>query len=300
MLKIAFSDIYHHPLPEGHRFPMEKYSLIPEQLVHEGICNPENFFTPSLLSDNQVLRTHDPNYWEKLKHLRLSRAEQRRTGFPLSKSLVQRELTICQGTIDCAVYALENGVALNVAGGTHHAFRDRGEGFCLLNDIAIASHWLLDNTEVNKILVVDLDVHQGNGTASIMKKEERVFTFSMHGTNNYPLEKEKSDLDVPLDDNTDDNSYLNKLSEFLPSLIEDFKPDFIFYQSGVDVLKTDKLGRLAMTIQGCKERDKFVLESCRQASIPLAISMGGGYSTKLAHIVEAHVNTFKLAYELFF
>lgn len=300
MLKIAYSDIYHHPLPPGHRFPMEKYSLIPEQLLHEGTCNSDNFFAPEKLSEDQILRTHDPAYWEKLKSLQLNRQEERRTGFPLSKELVEREITICRGTIENSRYALQYGVSINVAGGTHHAYRDRGEGFCLLNDIAIASHWLLDHTEVSKILVVDLDVHQGNGTASIMASEERVFTFSMHGAHNYPLHKERSDLDIPLPDATDDRHYLKILCDTLPRLLDETQPDFVFFQSGVDVLKTDKLGRLGMSIQGCKERDRFVLETCQKHAVPVAVNMGGGYSERIADIVEAHANTYRLAQEIFF
>lgn len=300
MLKIAYSDIYHHPLPPGHRFPMEKYSLIPEQLIHEGTCTEQNFFAPNKLSQDQVLRTHDLEYWEKLVRLNLSRQEERKTGFPLSAELVEREITICHGSIQNAQYALEFGVSMNIAGGTHHAYADRGEGFCLLNDIAIASHWLLDHTEVGKILVVDLDVHQGNGTASIMANEERVFTFSMHGANNYPLHKEKSNLDIALPDAIDDKSYLNILKEKLPELIEAQEPDFIFFQSGVDVLGSDKLGRLGLSLQGCRERDRFVFETCRRNRIPVAVSMGGGYSARLADIVEAHANTFRLAQEIYF
>jgi len=300
MLKIAYCDIYHHPLPEGHRFPMEKYSLIPEQLVHEGTCGAENFFAPEKLTENQVLRTHDKVYWEKLKDLNLTRQEERRTGFPLSKKLVEREITICQGTIENCRYAIKYGVSMNIAGGTHHAYRDRGEGFCLLNDIAIASHWLLDNQYARKILVVDLDVHQGNGTARIMENENRVFTFSMHGANNYPLHKEKSDLDIELPDGTEDRPYLKVLKENLEPLIDQVEPDFIFFQSGVDVLSTDKLGRLGLSMRGCRERDRMVLESCKQKGIPVAVNMGGGYSEKLADIIEAHANTFRLAQEIFF
>ena len=300
MLKIAYSEIYHHPLPPGHRFPMEKYSLIPEQLLHEGTCTGENFFAPNKLTEEQVLRTHNASYWEKLKSLKLTRQEERRTGFPLSEKLVEREITICQGTIQNTKFAMEYGVSMNVAGGTHHAYRDRGEGFCLLNDIAIASHWLLDHTDVKKILVVDLDVHQGNGTAKIMADEKRVFTFSMHGAHNYPLHKEQSDLDIPLPDGTDDEHYLKTLKGTLPYLIDETQPDFVFFQSGVDVLETDKLGRLGMSIAGCRERDRFVLEACKSNAIPVAVNMGGGYSKRIADIVEAHANTYRLVQEIFF
>ena len=188
---------------------------------------------------------------------------------------------------------------MNAGGGTHHAFRERGEGFCVFNDIAVAAHYLLDIGNVSRVLIVDLDVHQGNGTAQIFAGEDRVFTFSMHGQHNYPLKKEVSDLDIPLKSYTDDKNYLQILRETLPKLIEEQKPDFIFYQSGVDVLATDKLGKLALTRQGCRTRDEIVLGLCAQKQIPVAVAMGGGYSERMADIVEAHCNTFRLAFDLF-
>lgn len=300
MLKIAWKDIYAHVLPANHRFPMEKYTLLPEQLLYEGTISESNLFTPELLSETSIIRTHNTDYWNKLKTFSLSRKEERKTGFPLSAALVERERVIMHGSVMAARYAIENGVAMNLAGGTHHSFTDRGEGFCLLNDIAIAAHDLLDNGLAKQILVVDLDVHQGNGTAQIFENEPRVFTFSMHGAANYPLHKEKSDLDVGLKDGTDDNTYLSLLDANLKTLMDTVQPDFVFFQSGVDVLATDKLGRLGMTLQGCKQRDRVVLETCKQNDIPIMACMGGGYSEKVAHIVEAHANTFRLAQEIFF
>ncbi len=300
MLKIAWSEIYAHPLPQNHRFPMEKYNLLPEQLLYEGMVTQDNFFAPTSLSDEQVIRTHDAVYWQKLKDQNLTRQEERRTGFPLSQELVAREIIIMNGSVQCAEYALVHGVAMNVAGGTHHAFTDRGEGFCLLNDIAIASHHLLDKGLVNKVLVVDLDVHQGNGTAQIFKNDDRVFTFSMHGQSNYPMHKEVSNLDVGLLDGTDDSTYLSLLDRHLNEVLESFQPDFICFQSGVDVLATDKLGRLGMTLDGCKARDRMVLELCHRNKIPVMGCMGGGYSEKIAHIVDAHANTYRLAQEIYF
>lgn len=300
MLRIAFSAVYAHPLPENHRFPMLKYELLPEQLIYEGTVDPANFFKPSILREEEVLLTHDPVYWQKLKNLELDRAEIRRTGFPLSAGLVERELIIAQGTLDSALFALQHGVAMNIAGGTHHAFTDRGEGFCLLNDIAIAASYLLRKGSCRRILVVDLDVHQGNGTAQIFQKNPAVFTFSMHGAHNYPLRKEKSDLDLPLPDGITDTPYLKLLMKHLPAVVDQVQPDFIFYLSGVDVLATDKLGRLGLSLDGCKKRDAFVLELCRRNKIPVAASMGGGYSEKITHIVEAHANTFRLAQQIFF
>ena len=300
MLKIAWSSIYNHPLPPGHRFPMEKYDLLPDQLLYEGTVTDLNFFEPRVLTDEEILAVHTSSYWEKLKEVNFIRSEERNSGFPITQQLVQREININAGTIQCADFALQYGVAMNIAGGTHHAYPDRAEGFCLLNDQAIASKYLLNNHKARQILIVDLDVHQGNGTAVIFQNDPRVFTFSMHGARNYPLRKETSDLDVALPDGTDDSSYLELLDQHLNHLIEQVRPDFLFFQSGVDVLKTDKLGRLGLTIAGCKERDRKVLSTARQHQIPIVASMGGGYSYNIKHIVEAHANTFRLAQEIFF
>jgi acetoin utilization deacetylase AcuC-like enzyme len=189
---------------------------------------------------------------------------------------------------------------MNIAGGTHHAFSDKGEGFCLMNDQAIAAQWLLDQTDVNKVLIIDLDVHQGNGTAEIFKTSKEVFTFSMHGEGNYPLKKEISNLDIGLPDNTEDVAYLAQLKQALGSIIEDFVPDFIFYQCGVDVVASDKLGRLALTRQGCKERDRIVLNIVKELGVPLVCTMGGGYSVQIKDIVEAHANTYRLVQAIFY
>ncbi|AEL27436.1 histone deacetylase family protein [Cyclobacterium marinum] len=300
MLKVAWSTKYAHPLPEGHRFPMEKYDLLPEQLLYEGTLYEDNFFEPEPCQEEVITAIHESLYLEKLKGLSLSKSEIRRTGFPLSKELVEREIQIMNGSVMASLFALKDGIGMNIAGGTHHAFKDRGEGFCLLNDIAIAAKFLLTKNEIDKVLVVDLDVHQGNGTASIFENDPEVFTFSMHGKHNYPMHKEKSDLDVPLEDQTDDQTYLSLLESHLPKLITRVAPDFIIYQSGVDVLATDKLGRLGLTIQGCKERDKLVLTHAKTNKIPIMCCMGGGYSLKISDIIEAHANTFRLAQELFF
>jgi acetoin utilization deacetylase AcuC-like enzyme len=300
MLKIAWSPIFAHSLPENHRFPMAKYDLLPEQLLYEGTISPENLFEPEPLPEQYILDTHDATYWSRLRNLQLTPSEIRKTGFPLSKALIDREIVIMQGTLQASLFALEFGIGMNIAGGTHHAFTDRGEGFCLLNDIAIAANYLLKYKGFKKILVVDLDVHQGNGTAQIFQHEPRVFTCSMHGGNNYPHRKEMSDLDVPLNDGTDDKTYLKILSDMLPRLFEEQKPEFVFFQSGVDVLSTDKLGKLGMSIAGCKERDRTVLDLCARHNVPVTVSMGGGYSKQIAHIVEAHANTFRLAQHIFF
>lgn len=300
MLKIAYSPIYKLDLPEGHRFPMEKYELLPEQLLYEGTVSSVNFFEPNSLEKKWILNTHDEIYFDKLINLDLSKSEIRKTGFPLSKELIDREIHIMQGSIEASLFALEYGIAMNIAGGTHHAFTNRGEGFCLLNDIAISANYLLENQLAKKVLVVDLDVHQGNGTAQIFENKEDVFTFSMHGASNYPMHKEKSDLDIGLPDKINDEHYLSLLHKHLIPLIDIVQPDFLIYQCGVDVLESDKLGRLGMTIQGCKERDRVVLELAKTHSIPIMCCMGGGYSPKISSIIEAHANTYRLAQEIFF
>ena len=300
MLKIAFDPIYAHPLPEGHRFPMLKYELIPAQLLHEGVIIADNLFSPGLLAEDIILQTHEENYWHQLRDLTLPLKEQRRIGFPLSARLVEREIRIAQGTIDGCRFAFDNGIAFNVAGGTHHAGTNWGEGFCLLNDQAIAANYLLNNNLAQSILIIDLDVHQGNGTAQIFENEPRVFTFSMHGANNFPSRKETSDLDIPLEDEVEDEQYLSILYDILPKLIQQQKPDFIFYLAGVDVLGSDKLGKLALSKEACKARDRFVFEQCIDNNIPVQVSMGGGYSPLIKDIVEAHCNTFKTAADLYF
>lgn len=299
-LKIAWSKIYAHPLPEGHRFPMEKYDLIPKQLLHEGTIEQFQLFEPSTLDESEILGTHDTDYWHRLYNLKLTEREQRVSGFPHNTALIQRERIICQGTIDGALFSINgDGCAFNVAGGTHHAYRDRGEGFCLLNDIALGANHLLRHKFAKSILVVDLDVHQGNGTAKIFEHESRVFTFSMHGEKNYPFKKEKSDLDIGLHDGTTDSEYLTLLERNLLKIIDHQKPNFIFFQAGVDILASDKLGKLAVSIDGCKERDRIVIETCFRLGIPMQITMGGGYSKEIKHIVEAHANTYRLATHFF-
>ncbi len=300
MLKIAFDKSYKHPLDENHRFPMIKYDLIPEQLLRENTCTNENFFRPLNLDNNLALLTHSKDYYERFSSLSLTKKEIRPIGFPMSRELVEREKKIARGTIDCAEFSIQNGISMNIAGGTHHAFRDRGEAFCMLNDQAIAANYLLEKNMVSKILIVDLDVHQGNGTASIFNKNKNVFTLSFHGKKNYPFKKEISDLDIDFPDRTDDKLYLSKLNEILPKVVDEFMPDFMFYLAGVDVLENDKLGRLSMTINGCKERDKFVLKLAKKNKIPIQISMGGGYSVNIKDILEAHSNTYRLAQEIFF
>lgn len=299
MIYAAFSPYYHHPLPEGHRFPMDKYTKIPEQLLKEGTFSKQNFFEPKLTGDDFISLIHSSDYIQKLHSKKITKKEERRIGFPLSDALIKREKLICVGNTQAALLALDNGVSFNVAGGTHHAHRDFGEGYCLFNDIAVAAQYLINNNKAKKILVVDLDVHQGNGTASIFATEDRVFTFSMHCENNFPLRKSKSDLDIPLDHMTNDEEYLQHLTNELPKLIDEVKPDFIFYQCGVDILTNDKLGLLNVTKAGCAKRDRIVLETAKKHGIPLTVSIGGGYADNIDDIVDAHCNTYRIAKQLY-
>lgn len=295
---LSFHEKYNYELPEGHRFPIDKYGLVKEQLVYEGLYGADDFADAGLVDEKWVRQVHETSYWEPIKKLKLSPKMQRRIGLPLHEGSLRKSLNSVAGTIWASDRALEKGWGGNLAGGTHHAYRDRGEGFSMLNDMAIAALRLLSQQRVNKVLFVDLDVHQGNGNAAIFEKDDRVFTFSMHGKDNYPLKKERSDWDIALPTGTGDVEYLKILSEALRKLIPRVKPDIIFYQSGVDVLETDRLGHLSLTREGCKERDGLVLDTCRKFQIPVAIVMGGGYSPRMADLVEAHANTFRMATQL--
>lgn len=299
MLKIAFHPAYVHPVPQNHRFPMAKYELIPAQLLHEGLATKENFFEPILADRTTLCLAHDSEYVDHLLNLTLDPKMVRRIGFALSESLIVRERLLVDGTMKASLYALQYGVAFNVAGGTHHAGRDYGEGFCLLNDQAVAAAYLLREQKAKRILIVDLDVHQGNGTAHIFRDHPDVFTFSMHGEKNYPFVKEKSDKDLGLQDGIEDVDYLAQLEAQLTPVFEQIKPDFVFYQAGVDVLATDKLGKLGLSAEGCRLRDVFVFQLCRTYQAPVQVSMGGGYSEILRDIVDAHINTYRTAIDLY-
>ena len=299
MIRIAYHPCYYLDLPEGHRFPMDKYRLLPEQLLYEGLFQSENFFAPDKIALDKVSRVHTQAYIDKLLSLQLSKQEIRKSGFPLSQALVDREQIIAQGTINNVHYAIESGVSMNIAGGTHHAFSDRAEAFCFFNDQAIAAQYVLDQGIAQRVAIIDLDVHQGNGTAEIFSTVPEVFTFSMHGKANYPFKKEQSDLDVELDSSISDEAYLQLLEQHLKEIHQKFEPQFIFYISGVDILESDKLGKLNLSIQTCKRRDTLVLSYAKHYQIPVQISMGGGYSPQLRTIVDAHTNTFREAHRIF-
>lgn len=299
MFPIAFHPSYIHPVPENHRFPMEKYRLLPEYLLKEGIVAHDWFFEPTLATVEELILVHDAQYVKDFINLRLDASATRKTGFVHNKELVERELYLVKGAIEGARKAIKSKVAFNIAGGTHHAYQAHGEGFCMLNDQAVAAGVLLKEQLAKNILFIDLDVHQGNGTADIFQNEERVFTFSMHGKNNYPFKKEQSSLDIALEDNISDVEYLQLLNTHLQQIMNTFQPDFIFYQSGVDILESDKLGKMGCSLDGCKQRDLVVFSIAKQHDIPVQCSMGGGYSPDVSTIVQAHANTFLSAVEVF-
>ncbi len=270
-----------------------KYKLLHDQLLYEGLIEEKDFFQPSELDKKHLKDVHRKYYWQKLLNLELTEREERLIGLPLSEQLIERELRIAQGTLSSAKIALETGIGFNIAGGTHHAGSDWGEGFCLLNDQAVAARYILNHHNIEQILIIDLDVHQGNGTAEIFEGEEQVFTFSMHGENNFPFKKEQSDLDVGLEDGTKGPEYLSVLEEKLEHVFTAVQPDFVFYQAGTDVLDTDKLGRLNLTEEDCRERDAIVFRFCKNSETPVQVSMGGGYSKEIKDIVNAHCQTYR-------
>ncbi|HRP90124.1 MAG TPA: histone deacetylase [Edaphocola sp.] len=299
MYSIAFHNKYNHPLPEGHRFPMAKYDLLQQQLLFRGIATEEQFFEPQKVLLSDVYKVHDQSYTDNFVNLKLSPKEARQIGFEQNQDIIDRELLLIGGTIQGALNSFNDGIAFNIAGGTHHACKANGEGFCMLNDQAIAGQYLLDHTSVKKVLIIDLDVHQGNGTADIFHGRKDVYTFSMHCEANYPFHKKQSHKDVGLPIDTKDEAYLSILEESLKEIANNFSANFIFYQAGVDILETDKMGKLKCTLEGCKERDRMVMEFAKRQNIPMQCSMGGGYSPELKTILEAHTNTFEVATEIF-
>lgn len=296
-LQVAFSERFIYALPPGHRFPIAKYELVTEQLLYQGILDPAALVDVGMVEGDVACLAHDEAFWQKIERMEFSPKEIRRIGLPVNPISVNRARNSTAGTVFATTQALAKGLGLNMGGGTHHAYADHGEGFCLLNDIAVAAAWALDKKLVNKVLVVDLDVHQGNGTAHIFRQEPRVFTFSMHGKYNYPLRKEQSDLDVALPKGTTDALYLATLGYHLPRLLQEVKPDIVYYQSGVDVLESDLLGHLSLSMEGVLRRDELVFGHCHKAEIPVVLTMGGGYSS-LATVVDAHFNTYRTAIEL--
>ena len=298
-MKICYSDRYQVPLIPSHPFPMQKYKLVRNRLLDEGSITYWHLVEPTLAVDEDILLVHNHDYWLRCKAGELSNAEIRRIGFPWSSGLVQRSQASVQGTISAAKNAVRDGIASNLAGGTHHAFPDHGEGYCVLNDIAIAARVLQRDGLAKRIAVIDCDVHQGNGTAAIFQGDESVFTFSMHGAKNFPLRKEQSTLDINLPDGIGDDEYLRLLTTHVPAILQEFQPDFVFYQAGVDPHESDRLGKLKLTHDGLRLRDEFVIRACRKSGIPIVTTMGGGYGKDIQDTVEGHCNTVRVALQIF-
>ena len=294
-MRVYYSDSHLVPLPSGHRFPMAKYALLREALLQTGLLRAEELVPAELVELAELRRVHTPAYVAAVLEGRLSEAEVRRLGFPWSEALVRRSRAAVGGTCAAARVALEEGVAGNLAGGTHHAFAEHGEGFCVFNDIAVSIRALQAAGRIARAAVVDLDVHQGNGTAAIFSGDASVFTFSMHGQHNFPFRKQPSSLDVGLPDGTADAAYLDALYRHLPQVLEAARPDLVYYQAGVDPLAEDTLGRLALSQAGLQARDAFVFETAQRRGLPLVVTLGGGYARPLRCSLEAHLGTYRAA-----
>jgi acetoin utilization deacetylase AcuC-like enzyme len=286
---------YAIPLPDGHRFPMPKYALLRERVLGEGLVSPERLHDPGRAAVDDLLLVHTPAYVEQVTNGTLSPEAQRRIGLPWSPAFVERAYRVVAGTCAAAEAALEQGVAMNLAGGTHHAFADHGEGFCTFNDVAIAIRRLQRIGRVTRAAVVDLDVHQGNGTHAIFAGDASVYTFSMHGAKNFPFHKVAGTLDVELDDGTGDDAYLARLAEHLPRVLHEAAPDLVVYLAGADPHERDRLGRLRLTFEGLMRRDAMVLEACREVGIPVALTIAGGYGRDVHDTVTVHTNTVRIA-----
>lgn len=281
-----------YTVPLGnHSYPMEKYRLVPERLVADGVLTADELVEPEPTSLDDVLRVHTPTYVQAFLDGTLDRRALLRLGLPWSSALVRRVLAVVGGTLGAADAALRDGAAVNLAGGTHHAFADHGEGYCVFNDLVIALRRLRADGRIDRVLIIDLDVHQGNGTAALCRTDAATFTFSMHGANNYPARKEQSSLDIDLADGTTDETYVSRLAGILPTLVERARPDLVMYQAGVDVLAGDRFGKLGLSLAGVQERDRLVCACATQAGLPLVVTLGGGYARAIDRIVEAHCRT---------
>jgi acetoin utilization deacetylase AcuC-like enzyme len=287
-VKVFYSDHFVLPLPEGHRFPMVKYAMLRERVAAAGVCAPGEMRVPRPVSDEEILRCHTEGYLRRVVSGTLTAKEMRRIGFPWSERMVERSRRASGGTLGACLAALEDGFAANLAGGTHHAFADRGEGYCVFNDSAIAARAVQAEGLVERVVVLDTDVHQGNGTAAILGGDASVYTFSIHGAKNFPFRKEESDLDVALPDGADDGEYLDALEDGLEKALDRSGAQLAIYLAGADPFEDDRLGRLCVTKEGLAERDRLVLESCRERGVPVAVTMAGGYAREVEDTVDIH------------
>ena len=296
-LTVWSSSRYTFPLPEGHRFPIAKYALLRDAVIADGIVDAERVLDPPRVTDDALMLVHTREYVRRFREGTLDAAELRRIGFPWSPGLVERSYRAVGGTLEAVRHALSHGIAMNLAGGTHHAFPDHGEGFCVFNDVAVAIRLLQRDRLVRRVAIVDLAVHQGNGTHAIFADDRDVYTFSMHGGRNYPFHKVAGTLDVELADGTGDEEYLAALHAALPRVLAASSPDLVVYIAGADPHAGDQLGRLALTFDGLARRDAFVLDSCREVGIPVAITIGGGYGRRIEDTVAVHARTARIAAE---
>jgi acetoin utilization deacetylase AcuC-like enzyme len=294
-MRAFYSDRFVLPLPEGHKFPMAKYSGLRERILAEAILGPDDLYEAPAAAWEDLRLVHTAAYVDAVAAGTLPRDMQRRIGFPWSPEMVERSRRSVGATIAAAHAALDEGAAANLAGGTHHGFADRGEGYCVFNDVAVAARVLQRDGCARRIAILDLDVHQGNGTAAIFAGDESVFTFSMHGEKNFPFRKEVSDLDVPLADGMRDEAYLALLGQHLDAVLNRHQPDFVFYLAGADPYEGDRLGRLKLTIDGLRMRDEVVFTHCHQRRLPVAVTMSGGYANDVNAIITIHANTIRTA-----
>jgi acetoin utilization deacetylase AcuC-like enzyme len=297
-VKIFYSDHFPLPLPPKHRFPVRKYALLRQAVTAAGLVPPDDLVVPEPAADEQILRAHDADYLRRVKSGQLMPRDIRRIGLPWSPELVERARRSAGGTIEACRAALQDGISVNLAGGTHHAFRDHGQGFCLFNDIAIAARAMQAERRVRRVVVLDCDVHQGNGTAAIAADDPTIFTFSIHSEQNFPLRKERSDLDIGLDDGTGDVAYLDALEAGVRRALDLADADLAIYVAGADPYEGDLLGRLALSKAGLAERDRLVLGLCRRAGVPVAIVMAGGYGRRVQDTVDIHFQTVRIAAEM--
>lgn len=295
MLHVWSSAKYTFPLPNGHRFPIEKYALLRERVIADGIVPSERVHDPARVSRDDLLLVHTADYVDRFTNGELTADEVRKLGFPWSEGLVERSYRAAGGTCEAARHAISHGIAMNLAGGTHHAFPSHGEGFCVFNDVAIAVRALQRDGLIDRAAIIDLDVHQGNGTHAIFAGDDRVFTFSMHGGRNYPFHKVAGRLDVELADHTRDDDYLAQLSAALPRVLAEARPDLVVYLAGADALESDRLGRLALTFDGLAMRDALVIDQCREVGFPVVITIAGGYSVPIEDTVTVHATTARIA-----
>jgi acetoin utilization deacetylase AcuC-like enzyme len=298
-MRLYYTDEFVLPLPPTHRFPMRKYALLRERILSHGLAGHHELLRPPAATDEQLLRAHSAEYINRVSTGQLSDAEIRRLGFPWSPQLVERSRRSSGATISACRSAREDGCSINLAGGTHHAYRDRAEGFCLFNDSVIAARDLQSNGLASNVLIIDCDVHQGNGTASIVRNDPSIYAFSIHSERNYPKPKEISDLDIGLPDGTGDDEYLAALRYGLSTAFRESAPDQAIFLAGADPYHGDRLGRLSLTLDGLAARDRLVLQTCREKSIPVAVSMAGGYCPDIHQIVDCHFQTVMIAAELF-